>query len=854
MVGLTGTDESNESERKKQMNRTLSLLTALLLAPLAALHAAEPSRLEVKPLNGAPQLFLDGQPIPPIIGGLGAGTKEVHDGKLHVDAPAVSSVGDFAEVKFPSRFTVQAEVAMEASYVGNSANGSKMMFAPARGNQVCYDVMLNQSNGKPFVVLEVYRIWQGYKRPIEAPFDWVFGKPVTLRLEVDGIRVKLFANDKLMGEWSDTDPIAADRLTASAYCARGTIAKLQVREMDGAFAYDRRFEPLPIFKEAGIHLLSLWDDRSAGADMRNTWLGPGKFDFSILDFYLAKLARQYPERGRLMIWTQGYVPDWWVQQHPDDMILFKTIEGKERRDTLAPAFSSQACREAYATYLKAIVEHLKQHPEGWRVVGMLVNAKTPCEWVYSYGDYREFADYSAPQRTGFRVWLRQKYGTDQELQAAWKNDTVTLDTAEIPAPAERVRGDWYDFKDPVKSRPVVDYNTFHGVTVAEAVIQTCQTIKDLTDGRMFVWPYYGYGSSYGKHFRNTTIGSHSAVRQVINSPTLDSFICNHSFEVRGFGGATHSSSPVASMLLGGKFYLLELDDHPYNTSNPMIYGEETAEQVAASAVRCLGWAIANGAGAIVKDWGRYTYNDPPTMRVFERMRALAEWGNTRDRTPRAEIAVVTQRRASHYLRDQSELYTALYLQQHILACPRIGAPYDYLLLDDLERARPYKFYIFQDAWHLTPEERSVIERVVKRQGRTALWLFADGLMTDAGLDLANIRDLTGIAVRCLDGDGQQHLRFSSVSHPYLRGVELGTDRATMKALRPFFYVDDPHVTVLGMASCAEGGGVANGTRKPGFAVRKFDSWTSVYCSVPVLPPSVLRNIEYGETRVWKLER
>jgi hypothetical protein len=132
--------------------------------------------------------------------------------------------------------------------------------------------------------------------------------------------------------------------------------------------------------------------------------------------------------------------------------------------------------------------------------------------------------------------------------------------------------------------------------------------------------------------------------------------------------------------------------------------------------------------------------------------------------------------------------------------------------------------------------------VVKRNGQTALWLFADGLITDAGIDLANIRDLTGISVKCLDGNGQQHLTFRSTSHPYLRGVELGSDRATLKDLSPFFYVDDPAVTVLGMASLREGGQMAHGTRKPGFAVREFDLWTSVYCSVPVLPPAVLRNI------------
>jgi superfamily I DNA/RNA helicase len=100
------------------------------------------------------------------------------------------------------------------------------------------------------------------------------------------------------------------------------------------------------------------------------------------------------------------------------------------------------------------------------------------------------------------------------------------------------------------------------------------------------------------------------------------------------------------------------------------------------------------------------------MRVFERMRALAEWGNTQDRTPRAEIAVINQRSAHNYLRDQSEIGYSYSLQQHILTYPRIGAPYDSLLLDDLERARPYKLYIFENAWNLTAEERAMIDRVV----------------------------------------------------------------------------------------------------------------------------------------------
>jgi hypothetical protein len=45
-----------------------------------------------------------------------------------------------------------------------------------------------------------------------------------------------------------------------------------------------------------------------------------------------------------------------------------------------------------------------------------------------------------------------------------------------------------------------------------------------------------------------------------------------------------------------------------------------------------------------------------------------------------------------------------------------------------------------------------------------------------------------------------------------------------------------------MASSREGSGLKAGTRKPGFAVKKMKDWTSVYCSVPVLPPAVIRNM------------
>lgn len=50
---------------------------------------------------------------------------------------------------------------------------------------------------------------------------------------------------------------------------------------------------------------------------------------------------------------------------------------------------------------------------------------------------------------------------------------------------------------------------------------------------------------------------------------------------------------------------------------------------------------------------------------------------------------------------------------------------------------------------------------------------------------------------------------------------------------PIFYADDPGSITLGMISAIG---------KPGFVVKDFGDWISIYMSNPMLPKEVLRNI------------
>ncbi|MBI4026928.1 MAG: hypothetical protein HY360_18225 [Verrucomicrobia bacterium] len=167
---------------------------------------------------------------------------------------------------------------------------------------------------------------------------------------------------------------------------------------------------------------------------------------------------------------------------------------------------------------------------------------------------------------------------------------------------------------------------------------------------------------------------------------------------------------------------------------------------------------------------------------------------------------------------------------------RLGAPHDRLLVDDLNQARDYRFYIVQDALCLTGAQRGLIRAKLCARGHTVLWFYAPGLIDEERLSVEAMSDLIGLRLRHRETYGLHlRLRLTNRTHPYHAGVQPGTELVTLEGLDPLFLVDAPDATTLGC------GGDVHDT-SPAFAVKRLADWTSVYCSVPALPPLVIRNI------------
>jgi hypothetical protein len=177
------------------------------------------------------------------------------------------------------------------------------------------------------------------------------------------------------------------------------------------------------------------------------------------------------------------------------------------------------------------------------------------------------------------------------------------------------------------------------------------------------------------------------------------------------------------------------------------------------------------------------------------------------------------------------------LQQRLWGLPRLGAPFDVFLLDDFLSGalRPYKLYVFLNPFRLDAARRAALAKEVRRDGRTALWIYAPGYIKDAP-GLENMEETTGFRFGLGEQPWGPLVHITDFGHPVTRDLGRETVWGTNNKLAPLFYVDDPEARVLGEVVYSQG------NCRPGFAVKEFPAWRSAYSAAPNLPAGVLRAV------------
>lgn len=599
-----------------------------------------------------------------------------------------------------------------------------------------------------------------------------------------------------------------------------------------------------LFAQAGIHFYA-FDVGTGGAFPE--W-GPKGFDFTTLEARFGKLLEADPEaRFHLRVYLEmGPHARWWHERYPDEC----EVDSQGQINT--QSFASPVWRAQCKEFLQAYIGHMQDLGLAERVIAYQTGAGHTGEWCKGLTSMRQpCGDYGPAMRSHFRAWLRQRYLRVEALRRAWADPAADFDTAEVPSEAAQLTTCHRSFRDPAREQPVIDYYRCLAELCGDLIIDFNRAVKETTGGQTLAGAFYGYllemswnagFFSEGPDSDYSTLqrSGHLGLARVLRSPWVDFLVSPYSYGFRGIGGHGCAMPPSESLRLHGKLYLFEDDTRTHLAPPDAGFGR----------VSDLGESLAvlqrNFAEVLTRGQGIWwlgesnhisPVREPAFARLLGRFQELGTFGLQLDRQPAAQIAVLVDDESFLYESLRNDLDLPLIFQQRLWGLPRLGAPADYYLLQDLLEGRlpPYRLYLFLNAFRLDASRRQDLARQLRRDQRVAAWIYAPGYLEE-GPGLEHMEELTGFRFGMGEHLWGPQMYLTDFAHPITRGLPQDLSWGTNSRLGPVFHLEDPQARILGQVVYSQGRCL------PGLGVKVFPEWTSVYLAAPNVPAPVLRGL------------
>jgi hypothetical protein len=677
----------------------------------------------------------------------------------------------------------------------------------------------------------------------------------------------------------------AEALVQSAFAGLGgePPAKSEVRAVRGGARLFLNGDEVYPFWGTSLHLLeTISNYTSAGINlihpvlgMESGWQGPGTYDWSLIDRFLAKLLEIVPGAyflPRLQLDT----PEWWKDAHPDELISYglptsaeeygiirkenlPVLEGghvlRAGRELREASFASSVWRADTSEMLRAFLRHVETSPLVSRMIGYHPTTGRTAEWNY-------FGESYLPD-----------YNTAMEQAAG-----------PVPSAQARMTTTFGLLRDPKKERNVIEfYKKYHDV-IATTVTQICRVVKESTGRRVVCGVFYGYVTEQPR----IQDGGYLAAEKVLNSPDIDYIASPYSYQpgnatdergvrvtmvdgagnrlghARGVAGDGGYRLPIGSMRRRNKLFIAELDPSTYRDAmaHQVIgghggLGSGTVEGSLRILRRDLGGVFAHGVGGWLFDFGPLNkapegwYSGEP---IISEMRRFMEMGALRPRldiSPAADMCAVYDQESfaatAHWMADapwtqygikSTDYINHWFVNTQARAFYRTGAPLDALFRFDLtaEDLQAYRLIFMVNTFLLSSGEAERIGALLRGSGVTVVWFYAPGFITHEKLDLHQMEQLTGFRFRVLKEPAPMMIESS------LDGGETTLRFGVKEKHFPRFAVLDERVRILGKWS--DGQGVA-------FAAKRHEGHTSVYVGSAPLPAEIVRWLaETAGVKMW----
>ncbi len=668
--------------------------------------------------------------------------------------------------------------------------------------------------------------------------------------------------------------------------------------MDGLFVDEKYYKALG---ESGIKIYFLICDTE--------WLKPDGFD--LLKKEAEILLRAVPD-AYIMLRIGMHPPLSWCEENPDELVQYSDGEPKlaalrtesyEKDYPQMYSLCSEKWREDAGKALIDTHNKIKELPYAERIIGYFFAAGGTSEWYYitpteytaktNYKDTGGFGrlevenvdnvygDLSPAFKTNFVKYLKAKYKTDEVLQKAWKNDSVTLDNPYIPDCTKRyyidgvdydiINRGWIDSRSGMPETPSNGTNIGHFIDidnntdvydffrawhkgVADSVIYFGNVIKSL-DENMLTGAFYGAAGST-KPFAFGQIGS---VTDILKSGKIDFLASPGVYENRQPGGFTGQRQCFDSYRINNRIFVVEddarthLEKEMYRNTMEMFDIEDTYNVLK----REFGRNICTDVQAWWFDQtvGGGRYKDKEIYKLIEKQQKIAKEAYEKDRRKVSEVAFIYDEDSYHLIASEStHQMTELFNNYEI---DKIGLPSDRYFKSDFfnEKMPDYKLYVFLNALCMNEEERNIIKAKLRKNNATALFMYGCGIVDFEAknkFSIENCEKITGIKMAMNKAIFRGKFKVEPESHEITKNLKKGEIYGDFKRkmwsnisskmsyikdsevyLCPLIYTDDEDSKVLAyFADC----------KKPALTLKEQDGYTSIYCGSKYLSCDVIKEI------------
>ncbi len=523
------------------------------------------------------------------------------------------------------------------------------------------------------------------------------------------------------------------------------------------------------FAEAGTRVFG-FSTNAAACDYghsSDTWIDESTWDYSQFEQRAAMVLAADP-RALLLPRVNLGTPRWWLDRHPAELERFadgSTVPTGQNptlpSDRGFPSFASAKWRQAIGVALTRLIEHVKQTRFGPRVIGWCLAGGHTEEWYHWGCNTPLRPGYSEATQQAFCAWLRKKYRHDRALQDAWSDPEATLDSAQVPTAAERLKPHASGFRDPATQMQVIDFYQFWSELIPETIDYFARVARQATEGRHVIGAFYGYMYE----FAGDPEFGHNAVSRLIRSPNIDFMAVTASYFHRQAAlGCDYQRSPAASLALHGKLWYHDNDvvsyrakrlmtergfrddaDWTRNQSLQLKLLGYTPTPNATHAMYRRGWgfAMCRGMHHAWFDLHDGYFDAPDLMKEVERLNVLSTDPRLANRTSISEILIVADEASCAYANPRSDLLKRV-LREPQNQLTRIGAPCDHVLLSDLPLVdfQRYRLILFMNCYHVDQQQRDAISRW-KQSGKHLAWFGTPGWFLGHTRSLDQMESLTG---------------------------------------------------------------------------------------------------------------